>query len=332
MKLTRREEPIYNIGAVARMTGVPATTLRVWERRYGFPVTMRTSGGHRLYSEHEVNRIRWVKSHIDAGMQTGQAIQALQKMKAQDVLSPELAPHVQRPVSLLDTLHLDPLREEIGAALYSHNLFRADYLFNEAATLHAPEALILEVVRPLLSAVGDRWEDGGITVATEHLASHYLRQRLQLWLRTGTPPYVVPPVVLACAPGEWHEGGLLILGALIRRRRWPVVYLGQSVPLPDLASFVREENPLAVVFVATMEPAAEALLTWPEWMPEVAEREEPLVAFGGRIFSEQPAWRERVPGHFLGKTLDEGVESLERVLRQSVTQEELALQASSRWL
>ena len=51
------EEPIYNIGVVARMTGIPVATLRVWERRYQFPTAERTEGGHRLYSERELVRL-----------------------------------------------------------------------------------------------------------------------------------------------------------------------------------------------------------------------------------------------------------------------------------
>src|SRR5512139_711308 len=70
-------EPLYNIGVVARMTGVSMATLRAWERRYEFPDSERTAGGHRLYSEFDVMRLRWVKERIDDGMQTAQAINAL---------------------------------------------------------------------------------------------------------------------------------------------------------------------------------------------------------------------------------------------------------------
>jgi DNA-binding transcriptional MerR regulator len=75
------DEPLYNIGIVSRMTGIPVATLRVWERRYGFPNATRTPGGHRLCSEREVMRLRWVKARVDDGMQTGQAIRALQHME-----------------------------------------------------------------------------------------------------------------------------------------------------------------------------------------------------------------------------------------------------------
>ena len=57
-----QDEAIYNIGVVARMTGIPAATLRIWERRYDFPECVRTEGGHRLYTRTEIDRLRWVKA------------------------------------------------------------------------------------------------------------------------------------------------------------------------------------------------------------------------------------------------------------------------------
>ena len=90
-KWTATDEPIYNIGVVSRMTGIPVATLRVWERRYKFPKSSRTAGGHRLYSERELLRLRWVKSTIDQGMQTSQAIRALRSREREGRI-PELAP------------------------------------------------------------------------------------------------------------------------------------------------------------------------------------------------------------------------------------------------
>src|SRR5512136_2998353 len=75
------EDPLYNIGAVCRMTGIPAATLRIWERRYGFPQSARTPGGHRLYSERDVIGLRWVKTRTEEGMQAGQAVRALQHVQ-----------------------------------------------------------------------------------------------------------------------------------------------------------------------------------------------------------------------------------------------------------
>ena len=317
------DTPLYNIGLVARMTGVPVSTLRVWERRYAFPATARTAGGQRLFSERELARLRWVKHRVDQGMQVSQAIRALQHGEAQGEL-PELEAAAPAPLPTpLPTppagLSLEGVRAQLHAALHSHDLERADEILNAAGPLFAPEQLIETVVYPLLEEIGRAWQTGSVTVATEHLATNYLRHRMLLWMLSGPPVYPgVPPVVLACAPGELHEGSLITLGVLLRRRRWPVAYLGQSLPLPDLARFVAEVQPLAIVLVAMTEEPAQALAEWPAHLPEAAAAGKPLVAFGGYIFTYQPEWRARVPGLFLGDSIIEGLTRLDALLLEQV--------------
>jgi methanogenic corrinoid protein MtbC1 len=181
------------------------------------------------------------------------------------------------------------------------------------------ESIILEAIIPTLEDIGQGWMEGRVSVATEHLATHYVRHRLVMWTMSGPPAYPIRPTILACAPGELHEGGLLILGVLLRRRRWPVAYLGQTVPLADLSSLIQDLRPPAVVLVATTETTARSLAEWPQHLPGVVEARRPVIAFGGRIFTEQPEWRVKVPGVFLGKSLQEGVDTLERTLRDTTS-------------
>ena len=47
-------ETEYSIAAVSKLTGVSCHALRVWERRYGFPVPHRSASGHRRYSRDQV--------------------------------------------------------------------------------------------------------------------------------------------------------------------------------------------------------------------------------------------------------------------------------------
>jgi len=312
------KEPLYNIGVVARMTGVTMATLRAWERRYNFPESERTSGGHRLYSQRDVLRLRWVKERIDEGMQTAQAINALrhQEQTGNLALVEPLRTTVEafEPRAEKYTPHLPVLREKLVESLLLRDLVRADTTLGEALALSSPEDLILDVIGPALAAIGDAWEDGQINIATEHLATNYLRQRLLMWMVSGPPPRTVNPIVLACAPNEWHEGSLLILGALLRRRRWPVAYLGQAVPLPDLAGFVRELKPSMIVAIAMTENAAAELSEWPQWLPEVAQTGKPLVGYGGRIFRNQPEWRLRIAGTYLGDNFRDGLTKIESSL------------------
>ncbi len=312
---TGNEEPLYNIGVVARMTGVSMPTLRAWERRYDFPNSERTAGGHRLYSEKDVLRLRWVKARIDEGLQTSQAIQALHHQEEVGRMAP-----VEQPYSWQDGrqseggTHLGSYQQRLMETLLRRDVDSADRLLGEALPLSSPEDLILDVIGPTFTQIGEAWENGHISIATEHLSTNYLRQRLLMWMMSGPPPRNTKPIVLACGPNEWHEGGLLALGALLRRSRWPVAYLGQSLPLQDLASFVRDLRPNLAILVAMTEVSASELVDWPQYLPEVAQTGKPVIGYGGRVFSLQPEWRLRMQGVYLGDTLRDGMQTIERLL------------------
>jgi DNA-binding transcriptional MerR regulator len=170
------EEPLYNIGAVGRMTGVPVATLRVWERRYGFPRSVRTPGGHRIFSEREVERVRWVRARIEEGMQAGQAVQALAHVERQPPLGARASgPQVPLAMDAGRRLaHLAPadassqaaspilaaFRERFSAALRRHDLGAADQILGETLVLFPLEAMILDVVRPALAELGQSLAEG----------------------------------------------------------------------------------------------------------------------------------------------------------------------------
>lgn len=307
------EDPVYNIGIVARMTGVPENTLRMWERRYHFPTSTRTDGGHRLYSPQQVARVRWVKQRIDAGMQTRNAIQALEHSEAAGVFpdwSLEIASSAPSPASG------ETIRDRLFEALIAADRHRAEMVIGDALTIHSLEHLVLSVIAPTFTAIGQAWEENRISIATEHFATNYLRQKLLMWMQTAPPEYPVRPVVLACAPGELHEGGLLILGLLLQRLRWPIAYLGQTVDLADLVSFVEKVRPSMLIFVAMTRPAAEALSQFPRWFPDKKDDAAPIVAYAGYIFAHDPAWIDRVPGIYLGSTLLDGLDKANSLLHE----------------
>jgi DNA-binding transcriptional MerR regulator len=70
---TDRTDAIYSIGAVARMLGVPAQTLRAWEERYQQIVPARSSGGQRLYSRDQVDQLSFIRNQIEQGLQPADA-------------------------------------------------------------------------------------------------------------------------------------------------------------------------------------------------------------------------------------------------------------------
>ncbi len=301
------DEALYNIGVVTRATGVPVTTLHAWERRYGFPHASRTAGGHRLYSEKDISLLRWVKAQVDAGLTTHSAIRAAEKMETEVGIPPrKIAAPLRSDAGIAP---LPALREDLIGALYNNAVDNADQILGEMLAFYSPEELILNFIGPILNQTGEDWKSGKITVAVEHLASSYLRQRLLMWMLSGPRTLsAANPIILACAPGEWHDGSLLMLGALLRRRGLPVSYLGQNVPFPDLAEFIEQIHPAAVVLVAMRAESARELTEWPKWIKSSGEG--PLISFGGRAFVVAPELKEQVKGIYLGDTIQQGLERL----------------------
>ena len=305
--------PLYNIGVVTRVTGVPIATLHAWERRYGFPDAARSAGGHRLYSEKDIARLRWVKSQVDSGLTVSRAVIAARALETNGRLFlPNESEASQKSQS--SRTAFPSLRESLLDALFHHNLPRADQLMGEMLAFYSPEDLTLEVIGPALNAIGEAWEQGHITIATEHLATNYLRHRLLMWMVTGPTPRSGDSIVLACAPGELHEGSLLMLGVLLRRKGWPVAYLGQNVPFHDLAKFIDDIHPSAVVLVAICVEPARALADWPHWINQVGGH--PIIGFGGRAFIVHPELQGMVPGVYLGTSISEGMTNLVSLLQR----------------
>ena len=117
------EEHLLTIGVASRMTSVHEATLRVWERRYGFPQPARTAGAHRLYSRQEIVRLGWVKARIEEGMQVSKAIGALRRLEHEEGPLSEVSVSQsqmtmnQRP----DDASLPALHRRLVEAMLAHN-------------------------------------------------------------------------------------------------------------------------------------------------------------------------------------------------------------------
>jgi hypothetical protein len=306
------DDTYVSIGAASLITGIPETTLRVWERRYQFPQSERSTGGHRHYSQRDVMQLRWVKMQMDAGMRASHAIRARGILTRDSAVARALREPIPPPgTPEPEMIDAQPL---LLKSLLAYDSPQAGALLNEAVSHFSIQQVVLDLIGPTLSAVGAAWASGQADVAVEHYATNFLRHHLLNWMRASPPPHPVPPVALVCAPDELHEGSLLMLGALLRQLRWPVLYLGQSLPLADLDAFVLRAQPVLITFVAMSEHSAQALAKWPRWLRKTGELQAPLIGYGGRAFTENPALADNVPGALLGATLHEGSQRINRVM------------------
>jgi DNA-binding transcriptional MerR regulator len=203
-----------NIAALAQRTGVAPDTLRKWERRYAILQPQRTAGGQRRYSERDVARVEWLRERLEEGYRIGEAALLLGSVGPKPARSAH--EHLK---GLLDALD-DVEPEVIGLKL------------DQAFALLRVEETFEAVLCPLLETLGERWQGGTVTTAEEHLVSEAVRSRLgHLLADAGGGTHGV--AVLACAPGERHELGLMMATIALRRDGWKVVYLGADAPLAD---------------------------------------------------------------------------------------------------
>ena len=95
-----RTDGIYSIGAVARMLGVPAQTLRAWEERYQQIVPARSGGGQRLYSRDQVDQLSFIRNQIEQGLQPADAHRLLAQQRHNEAASIPVEQHRSAPASV----------------------------------------------------------------------------------------------------------------------------------------------------------------------------------------------------------------------------------------
>lgn len=148
------EAAVYNIGAVSRMLGLDRATIRNWEDRFELVRPERSTGGHRLFSGEEVQRLRFVAELVADGVRPAAAHRRLQEHLAHERSLPVHEPIADAALSRV--LLVEP--DWRGAELTKHCLRSEGY---EVITVDADGALSsYEQLRPQLAIV-DLFIPGG---------------------------------------------------------------------------------------------------------------------------------------------------------------------------
>ena len=278
------------IGELSRRTGVSVDLLRAWEKRYGLLDPERSDGGFRLYSDEDVARVRSMQAHLADGLAAAEASRRALENGGGEATAGDLVAQSTR---------------ELAEALASFSEGRANAVLDRLLGALSVDAVLAEVVLPYLHELGEAWARGEATVAQEHFASNVLRGRL-LGLGRGWGEGSGPHALLACAPREQHDLGLIAFGVALRNRGWRITYLGQDTPLPTIEHEVRERQPDRVVLAASTPERFEEVLLELARLAEAA----PL-ALGGAGASAELA--EQVGATLLA---DDPVSEAERLTRE----------------
>jgi MerR family transcriptional regulator, light-induced transcriptional regulator len=229
------------MGVVTRRTGLNADLLRVWEKRYEVVKPARSSGGRRLYSDADIERLRLLYRATLAGRSIGQvaalSTQALAALVRRDD-DAERANGNGRATSA-DARAVAPATTEYfaeaGRAIERLDAHALEAVLRRAVVALPVATLLDELVSPLLERVGTQWREGTFRPVHGHLASVVLRRVLDRVIDTASSPGASPHLIVATPVGQAHEFGALLTAATAAAEGWRVTYLGAGLPAEDIA-------------------------------------------------------------------------------------------------
>lgn len=259
MNNTTPSEGVSGLGiaAVERDTGLSKDILRMWERRYRFPVPARDQFGERVYSPAEVAKLHAVRRLMDLGHRPGKIIalslEELGALAGETGTQPAFPPELRPLLELIRAHRVEDLRLHLGRSLVRQGL----------------RSFLLDTVVPLNRAVGDLWAQGDFRIFEEHLYTEALQPVLRGALGAVQGTGTEPRVLLTTLPGEQHALGLLMVEAMLALEGCPCVSLGTQTPIQDivLAANAQGADVVALSFSAAF-PAAQV---W-EALHEIRQR------------------------------------------------------------
>lgn len=260
--------PLHTIADVERDTGLSKDTLRVWERRYGFPTPARDGQGERQYDDAQLQRLRTIRRLLDAGHRPGRVVSlGIEALADLDTNTPPPSQWIQQPdesrersVSTQGRTHAASFPEvsEWMQMLRAQDAHALRLALAQSLLERGLARFVIERVAPMNVHVGQAWVDGQLAVFEEHLYTEILQVVLRHAMVQvgGGRPGVPPRVLLTTLPGEPHGLGLLMAECFMVLEGCQTVPLGTQTPLSDIvrASQAGAADIVALSFTANQNP------------------------------------------------------------------------------
>ena len=244
-------QPHLSIAAVERDTGIGKDTLRVWERRYGFPQPLRDEFDERSYPLSQVEKLRTIKRLLDQGFRPGKVVamplEDLQRISMAELSMPKrVSAHTNSAIDLhlfLDCLHV-------------HDLTGLRGRLHQAVVDLGVAKFVTDLVAPLSALIGETWIRGELEVFEEHLYTECVTTVLRqtIYEQTLTIPAHPPVVLLTTFPQEQHALGLLMAECLLALNGCRCIPLGVQMPVADIAkaAHAHQVNLVALSFSSSL--------------------------------------------------------------------------------
>ncbi len=224
MKVT---DILFDIATVEREIGIGKDTLRVWEKRYGFPVPVRNEHDERLYPQTQVDQLRLIKRLLGNGLRPSKVVGlGLDELNALLISSP--GQEIEQPENILTLIDLIKTHQSQGLRMKLNRLLLKQGLHD----------FLSKTITPLNQSVGEAWMRGEIRIFEEHLYSDQITNVLRNAISTLRDPAGSPRVLLTTLPGEEHSLGVIMAEATLSLEGASCVNLGVQTPIQEIVSAV----------------------------------------------------------------------------------------------
>lgn len=249
---TREHGALRPIGVVSAETGIDPATLRVWERRYGFPKPVRRDSGHRLYAGVDVERLMQISQLLKSGFRAGEVLRATpaQLDELSKVNVGESGPRTARKAAAGRAKNNNPVVATTVSTQFNDlkayiRHLDADGLRREFALKLAtlgPREFVMQYVSNLAWWLGESWMRGDITIHEEHFVTHQLQTLLRAILAQQQENDGAPRIVLTTLPGEPHSLGIKMAGILAALQGVAPRILGTETPMGEIVNAARASS------------------------------------------------------------------------------------------
>jgi methanogenic corrinoid protein MtbC1 len=250
MAVDVQQEEGLPIADVEQATGIARATLRIWERRYGFPRPGRDARGERCYPDEQVRKLRRIAQLMAMGYRPGRLVQ----MEPDELAGLDLpGTATQAARGAADAPH-DPVLEP----LRNHDPVALRHLLEQGIRSAGLAGFICQDMPRMNAVVGDQWSCGGLQVYEEHLYTEMVQQVLRSHLAQLPPAAAgAPRVLLATFPEETHGLGLLMAQGMFVLEGCACTSLGVRVPVAQVVSACGafRADAVGLSFTASANPA-----------------------------------------------------------------------------
>lgn len=258
----------YSIKDLEQLSGIKAHTLRIWEQRYDIIFPKRTTTNIRYYDDSDLRHVLNI-SYLN---KNGHKISKIAKMDQSEI---------ENSVMNIAYSNLE-YPNQVNAliiAMVSLNEVRFEKIIATNTLQFGFENTMINIVYPFLERIGFLWQTGSINPAHEHFITNLIRQKLIVAIdghintdRTSARKYL-----LFLPEGELHELGLLFAAYIVKSRKNRLIYLGQSMPIDDLATTVQTYQPDYILAILTSCPVKEEAISYAQQLVQLFPNQKVLL-------------------------------------------------------